>query len=761
MSARALIVAIEEYASVEGGALAASLPGTLQAATEFRDWLVEKWRGEGRPAAETQVLFCSEPRVAGERGARRADVIGALAELKQTGRNTTDELYVYFSGHGFGFEGIPGTRSDVLVTADFQSGMLTPMCCLKLDEIVTWLRSHLGPGHHYYFIDACRNILTVNQVQVANQLPWDPQDSEEATTYVLQSTVPGAPALVSGPFAQTLVAGLRGAGKAKVWEPAVTDSMLVKYESLRRFLKERLRDSQPITHRVEGEDGEADAVLARIRPVPQCTLTLNLNAAAGDEKGTVTLRRSTSAEPREIVFEKSPLALTLEPDFYSVRLALDGASVVPVGDVPVELFEDAQVEFELLPADTRGLTMSGAAFAREKDPSLAVDVPDGVSYKLRNVETGREEVFRASTRATLSAGTYAVTLSSREGVTLRRGEIALRAGDAKDLDLGAWGDSVPHRSIADRLPGGPGGLDFSESLNELVTDPDLGLWLALLGGGRILGAQGDYSKIARFPLADFSRAGAGESPVYVLAGFEDGTASLQAGLSTGAEVPWQAAERPAGMAGIRHVAFSPRPGPLLVSMQVAGQAPFTVASLASPNRGTLLVLTLDEEGAPRVSQFLLPLGHLVAHLPREVASRLRGRNHLRDVMFLARASRAFRKRRRLAQEFTGHELQELLYSKWLDPIGASLAAYELVRRGDKTDLPEVVRNMKEYFPDLPDTAALARLAGKPRTRRRGVPLFLDGVRAFSDFADWLPLPAGQLDFHSPWTTWQAAVRPAR
>jgi hypothetical protein len=128
------------------------------------------------------------------------------------------------------------------------------------------------------------------------------------------------------------------------------------------------------------------------------------------------------------------------------------------------------------------------------------------------------------------------------------------------------------------------------------------------------------------------------------------------------------------------------------------------------------------------------------------------------VRFLAQASRAFRKRRNVLKEYlSGWGLTELLYAKWLDPIAASLASYELLRRGQTEQLPEVVGNMQRYFPDFPDTCALARLTGKSAPRTAGPPLFFDGLRAFSDYGEWLPLPASHLDFASPRTAWRAAV----
>ena len=179
-----------------------------------------------------------------------------------------------------------------------------------------------------------------------------------------------------------------------------------------------------------------------------------------------------------------------------------------------------------------------------------------------------------------------------------------------------------------------------------------------------------------------------------LAGFENPATKLTIGVSRNADVVWKNATEPDGMPGIREAYVAAPPGWQLVSFGIEGQAPYTLASLASPNRAMLITLTLDDEGDPCLSQYLLPLGHLLKYLPTEVRARIEGRNHLNDVRFVAQASRAFRKRRDLTKEVPFGELEELIYASRSNPIASSLAAYELVRRGRKAFIPEVVSNMK-------------------------------------------------------------------
>src|SRR4029077_12750278 len=94
----------------------------------------------------------------------------------------------------------------------------------------------------------------------------------------------------------------------------------------------------------------------------------------------------------------------------------------------------------------------------------------------------------------------------------------------------------PQTTIATRLPNKQGAVLFSETLAP-VSDPDLGIWLALLGGGRILDGidQRTYSKIAALPLHDFAAEVPGSSPLYLLAGFDDPATRLMVGVSAPGE----------------------------------------------------------------------------------------------------------------------------------------------------------------------------------------------------------------------------------
>lgn len=755
MAVRALVIAIENYPVVQVGGIAKQLPGTLQAGLDFKAWLLAKWEGR----TDTQLIFCSDPVQPGGIGATADDIRGALLQLKADGQSATEELYFFFSGHGFSFIDKPGSRADVVMAADFKQPALSGNACLNLDQIIAWLRAHLGAGRHFYFIDACRNALDRTQVVVGDLLPFDPQASGEASTYVLQSTADGAVAAVNGKFSAILIEALKGKGRAKIWDGQATDKMFVRYDSLRAHMKNLLANVQKITSRVDGSDGESEGVLATLMPVPKSKCTITIEGSPATVNAEIILRRGRSGTDQRQPLSSQPAVIELEPDDYAVALRLNNEAAETATPMPVDLYDHRSIVFK--PATAMGSGLESMAPPTESTiADVHIVVPPGATFDIRNMNTGVEKSFTQSVRERLPAGRYFTTLRSSGGQVFKRLDLDLDGG-AHTLNVAEWRRSAPHAAIASQLPSHAvqgDALDFSESLGGAITDPDLDLWLALVGGGRILGPLGEYSKLAGFPLHDFSNETPGAAPIYVLAGLENPAAVLEVGVSRTDDVAWTGAVQPNAMPGIREAYFSCQAGWRLVSFRIDGGAPYTVASLASPNRAMLVTLTLDSEDNIRISQYLLPLGHLVHNLPPLVEQRLRGRNQLLDVKFLAQASRAFRKRRDLSKEVPMEQLSELLYAKWLDPIASSLAAYECIRRNRKDEMREVVDNMTAYFNDLPDTAAIARLMGRDVTRPEGPPLFLDGLRAFPDHPTWLPLPAQHLDYASPWTAWRAAVR---
>ena len=119
----------------------------------------------------------------------------------------------------------------------------------------------MGPGRHFYFIDACRNVLTAETVDPAcSGLTFDPNAPGGGRAYYLQSARTGVTAPAESAFVPALLRGLAGSGNAKDYLPDVDDAMFVHYGSLRQYLTDTLKDHRPSGDGDEDED-PTDAVL--------------------------------------------------------------------------------------------------------------------------------------------------------------------------------------------------------------------------------------------------------------------------------------------------------------------------------------------------------------------------------------------------------------------------------------------------------------------------------------------------------------------
>jgi hypothetical protein len=345
--------------------------------------------------------------------------------------------------------------------------------------------------------------------------------------------------------------------------------------------------------------------------------------------------------------------------------------------------------------------------------------------------------------------------------------LTLKAGEELALDLLARAedkirDTIIHAVGADTVEGAS---VFSEhALGPLVND-DLALWLSLFGASRIVGMPGEFSKLVRLKLETFDDVKQGESVVYLLAGFEKSEGAFGVGLSSGRQVDWERPREVEGLFKIYERRFEAESGAHLLSLKLPGQPPATFAVHCLPNRATLAAVAEDKEGRLTFHQFLLPLRHLFEHLGPTVQG-YAGRNMLGVVRTLALAQSQFARKRsvqKLLKEADKEAWDDLANHRWLDPLMALVAAYDIIRHGTieqgKKLLGLMNSTLRKDFDGMGDVEALAKLIGADWNTPASPPLLLDGVLAFDDVQEkqMLPLSPDRLDYKSTWTAWRGAV----
>ena len=292
MPDRALVIAIEHYGHVAGHFVEQKLQGALNSALEFRDWLEEKWRRATAQPTRRPISVRSPSNRPARRQPSRHPATRCYGSNRMARTRPTNAT-CYYSGHGFRLAK-PGSRCPIWWWPPTSRRPAVQRLLPQAGCADRRLARHPRAGCHYYFIDACRNEVT--KAIAGSLMPFESDGDEEPSWFVLQSTVAGSPALVGGPFAATLRDGLNGAGKAKVWDPPIVDSMKVRFDSLRRYVTEAVKGSQPITQKSGGEKGESDVVLATIKPVEPSIVTITLadtpEVVNGQGHGHVVRRRA-------------------------------------------------------------------------------------------------------------------------------------------------------------------------------------------------------------------------------------------------------------------------------------------------------------------------------------------------------------------------------------------------------------------------------------------------------------------------------------
>ena len=762
MPARALIIAIENYPDIVD--FAKILPGTHDSAKKFLAWVKASTKFANIPAGDEpkRIIVCSDdPAFPGRtHGARAQDIRLALKALWQNGANKTEELFIFVSGHGFLFKESDIARAaDVLVAADFGETDVSGAQCLRLDAIQQQLLTAMGPGNHYYFVDACRNEVSTQDIQVGPLGVALPRSSQrDAEVFSLFSTNRLSIAPTASAFTDHLVDGLAGKGRAKRAVGGVPPTLRVVWANLLTYMKDKMPE-------VDGPAGGTNPGLLWEAPLATKACVITIDNAGPTDKFALTPRDSVLRPLAQFPFEGPSATWEQPPDDYwlTVTNAAKRVSAVdPVSTKPVDLYENCTarfaidtVELELDAADAAGWSFPAAELVPET--TLTIVAPQGSLIKMSDpatgvVVTGQHEMSQAVRPNACTV----VEVFDHENTLIARQDLNVDLGGHKTVDV-RFADTPLRQAITSHFPSGDGGIDFSESLQGAVTDPDLCVWLSIIAASRVLGPE-RFDKLGPLPLKRFDDITPGQSALYVLAGFEDDTQVLDVGVGRSAlDHRWFPCDTNPQFPGLFELKVPLAPGGCLVSFAVGHKSPETIASYLLPNRATVITLTTRNKQL-KISQLMLPIRSLEAHLDPVIRQRLPD-NPLRAVKFVSQSQRMLERRRSVtAMSAQRDEWLQSLHGKWLDPMMAIVASYELIRQGQPQELGIAVKNLTEFFGDLPDATALKKMMHPqiPTPPPAWPPMVTDGFTAFPE-ETFNQLPQSKLEYTGLWTTWRHAV----
>ena len=791
---RALIIAIQKYPDAVG--MANELEGTNDAANEFYNWFVEKKvkplsTDENKLDPKDLVLGCIEgPYAWRTAGTTRADILSQLKALVKNGRDNTSELYFFFSGHGFLYTDRDVTRAiDVLVASEFTTRDESGGACIKLQEIQAKLGGAIRPGDHYYFVDACRNTTTIEEVNALDTgLIFTSSSNKEPTLYTLYSTVKGAAAQVDSGFSTVLIAGLGGSGRAKGWED---EKMWVKFDFLRSYVEAKLPEQavDPYTY------GSGKGHILNLDPIPESDCKIKIDNASPTDKFKLVAKTAVGQNgPFE--FQGSSYTLKLRPFNYTLEVTHPALQVIQIDPAPgksLDLYDNCEVQFELSAPGLAVAPPSPAPAAAAifevvppPSPEAEIELTDvfaggtmrGADLPLtrsapstRRRRSARGKPKETNLEGMVAPGTYMLKMRER-GVVVGRRKVTIEAGEKVKIDLLERPPSKTREDILKIIAGNPQAKVVEFSNLGPTANLDLTLWLSLFGAGRILGptVKKELSKFEGLDLEPFDDINAGESCVYLLTAFEKSQGRFVAGLSKKSEVKCELMKPVPQLTSVYQFRRKVAPGPYLLTMQLPEKVPATFATYCLPNRVTFMVVAEDETGRLDVRHYMLPVGKLIKHLDAEVRYQIE-LNPLNIVRYMSLVQSQFARKRPLEGAENTAEAniwQELVYGKWLDPVMTLIAAYYFIRNGkagseasdqDRWLMNTVTQNLRTYFGELPDVAAIERALGKSTELPKGTPLILDGALLFGDdMQEVLALPQNQLDYNGPWTSWRGAVK---
>jgi hypothetical protein len=334
--AAALIIAIENYPDAED--MPKTVPGSISAAESFYRWLTGV-----KQLNPNHVTICCDaggfdghPRY----GTRRSAVIEAISSLVETWRDRAFDLFVFFSGHGFALDDWQTRAVDVLVCSDYENSSVSGRACVRLDELREKLSFSVGGGHHYFFIDSSRTLMTADKIKVFSLgILFRPAMLGFPTRYTMYSTAYGERALLYSSFSGALIDGLNGKGSAKMW---VGGEMYVTFDSLTAYVQSRL--NRPID---SYRDGPGRGYLLKIDHLPTYRLSVEVRNARPSDEFTLLLRWQEAYH--EHAFRGASTELTLLPNYYGLRIFWHGLELSQVNPPPgqiLDIFSESHAVFE-------------------------------------------------------------------------------------------------------------------------------------------------------------------------------------------------------------------------------------------------------------------------------------------------------------------------------------------------------------------------------------------------------------------------------
>lgn len=754
-----LIIAIESYPTAQD--MAQALPGTNQAALLFYDWL-----GARRGVPPQNVYFCADgvdPKRLSPKthtfGTTRANLWEAVERLVTDRAGATNDLFVLVTGHGLAWPETPGRLPpDYFVASDYVRRGNSGATLVGLGELRDTVRIALGGRQHFYFVDACRNLVprgSIHPVDSGVVLPPATAGDAEAV-FCLFSTSPGASAATGQQFGKALDEALAGRGRAKAALPP-GDDWWVTFTGLADYVRSRLTGQQP-QPLIEQPPGR----VLQLVPRPLTSLAVEVLDARPTDQFALRLGQNHSglelAAP-DVPFTGPRFTHQVPPGDYLVSVLQDQRPLPPAAGEPpqpVNLYEAATVRFTR-PAETRGFglvqPLVGVDFGA---PGVDDPGPSPQPAKGTVVFDGQVELqFTIWSRADggvafedscqkfaldLPVGGYRFE-AAQHGTPVVARDFDVKPGQAVTLTLDL-GYTATHESVLQLVnQAGRATPVLSESLGQLAQH-DLAFWLLVIGASRAVRAHDLPATLSGVPLPWFDQLPPTAQVVLPLVALPDAAPGRLRVVGGGVACEVDAVP---GLYNTYAFPWAAGAGPTELSFTSAMRT-WTIPTAALPGCVTVVVV-VEQGGETRVHQVFVPSRARLADAPALLRPDTAASGSMAFLWSHYAAQTAFAARRDWSP-LAG----EVVNGPWQDPMLLVLAGYEALRRRDGPLLQQVTARLAPWAGVLPDAQALQQLrgGGTERWAGPGLPLVREALLRLK-----LDPPARSLTQSSMWTMWEA------
>lgn len=756
MADRALIIAIWKYAGVNGLA-PVSLDAVQPGAEKFYTWLTQT---HNVPSAN--ILVCSDGlRVPGHPasatidgtliplvyGATFAEINQAIANLVSFAPDRTEDLFVYYAGHGFSYRGNPNDQGvSFLLTSEFVSPAVSGNACINIPLMQRSLASTLSGIHHFHFVDACRNELPPSSINPQGNfgVAFQASNNGSAPLFNLYSARQGDAANASPAFTNALVDGLCGDSHAKQW---VDGELWVTFNRVTLYV------AAALNRKLASESGDQND---RIDRVPQpwtqtCRVVVKDNSSNGSYRLTVSQGGGLT---QNFDFLAVPFTVSLSPSDNPYLLSLTQAArplemIAPTGKIDMYSPCDAVFAPALQPLPTRPPPTMARLRINPDFLNASGPVPRR-SFSIDSEKNLSDTNFVGG--IDLLPGLHRVSLIE-DGHPVWHEPVDLAPGSDIELSVGSPAPTKFQAELLEtigqlnyRIP------DLSETLGPSA-DWDVNLWLAYLGVAHLRKRQGGYLKLQSVlgnltPPPALSR---GEAGLLVL--IMDDTGNPRFGLHPGTAVPWFTVQAVSGLASLYAYPTVCRPGPAYVSFQRRQGEPFTYSTAFTEGKCTLITIATGTD--IRVQQISLPQTSTTI-VPDDTWAHP-SLTDLQTTRLLSYAQSEFLQQRPVWKAgFAKMDVwTDLQGGKWRNEQLATLCAFDCKRRGLQEDLQHF---LGEYAQSTTNAFASDLAALQAGTVLPAPPLLLDAYLLAGASRKQEPFSAGRLDFRGLWVSWYGAVR---